>query len=71
MLKCRWLRALPIFVVVWFSLAASNARAQSITVPALSNVGSGLQGSSNAATLSRTRVAEVGRGVPRVTAAVV
>ena len=55
MLKCRVLRAFPIFVVVWLALAASNARAQTITVPALSNVGSGLQGGTNTATLSTSQ----------------
>ena len=55
MLTCRWLRALPILVLAWLTLAASNARAQTISVPALSNVGSGLQGAANTATLSTSQ----------------
>lgn len=55
MLKCRGLRAIPILAVVWFTLAASNARAQSISVPPLSNVGSGLQGNTLTASLSTSQ----------------
>ncbi len=52
MLKRRWLRAFPIVALIWLTLAASNARAQTISVPALTNVGSGLQGAANTAVLS-------------------
>ncbi len=47
----------PLILVIAFlgTLAASNARAQTITVPVLSNVGSGLQGSANTATLSTSQ----------------
>jgi hypothetical protein len=55
MLKCRWLRAFPILAVVWLTFAASNARAQTISVPVLSNVGSGLQGTANTAILSTSQ----------------
>jgi hypothetical protein len=55
MLKCRLVRAFSIFAVVGLSLAATNARAQTISVPALSNVGSGLQSGGFFATLSTSQ----------------